>query len=194
MMYTGKQYYTSGQYYPSEALPWHYLPVWIGISTPIIILAGFVIGIGEWIRSTILFFQGVTDDTLKKIGRWVSNPDTLPWLAVAGWLVIPIISIYLFHSVLYNGWRHLFFIYPPIVLFSVRGFSAFHKWLSQLTGRFAPWHKVLNSIGHRSLDWPNQPGSNSAIPPLWDCLFQPASGRPCSDKAAVRIGLLGSLI
>jgi hypothetical protein len=131
----GKAVLFKGLYYPSEALPWHYLPVWIGISTPIIILVGFVMGIGEWIRSTILFSQGVTENTLKKFGRWISNPDTLPWLAVAGWLVIPIISIYLFHSVLYNGWRHLFFIYPAIILFATRGFSSLHKWLSQLTGR-----------------------------------------------------------
>jgi len=131
----GKAVLYLGQYYPSEALPWHYLPVWIAISTPIVLLAGFVIGIEEWIRSTILFSQGLTENTLKKFGRWVSNPDTLPWLAVAGWLVIPIISIYLFHSVLYNGWRHLFFIYPAIILFATHGFSSLHNWLSQLTGR-----------------------------------------------------------
>jgi hypothetical protein len=133
----GKAVLYLGQYYPSEALPWHYLPIWIGISTPIIILAGFVIGIGEWIRSTIQFFQGATENTLKKFGRWISNPDTLPWLAVAGWLVIPIISIYLFHSVLYNGWRHLFFIYPAIILFATRGFFSLHNWLSHMTGRRA---------------------------------------------------------
>jgi hypothetical protein len=131
----GKAVLFNGFYYPSEALPWHYLPVWIGISTPIIILAGFVIGIGEWIRSTIHSFQGATENTLKKFSRWISNPDTLPWLAVAGWLVVPIISIYLFHSVLYNGWRHLFFIYPAIILFATRGFFSLHNWLSHMTGR-----------------------------------------------------------
>jgi hypothetical protein len=131
----GKAVLYLGQYYPSEALPWHYLPVWIGISTPIIILVGFVIGIGEWIRSTIHSFQGATENTLKKFSRWVLKPDTLNWLAVVGWLVVPIISIFLFHSVLYNGWRHLFFIFPAIILFATHGFSSLHNWLSRLTGR-----------------------------------------------------------
>jgi hypothetical protein len=130
----GKAVLYLGEFIPSEGLPWHYLPVWIGISTPIVVLLGFLFGIGNWIGNTILALHKRTENILEKLIQWISDPETLHWLAVIGWLVIPLISIYLFHSVLYNGWRHMFFIFPAIVLFSVRGFSALHKWLSQITG------------------------------------------------------------
>jgi hypothetical protein len=48
---------------------------------------------------------------------------------VVGWLSIPITAIYVFHSVLYDGWRQMFFIYPAIVLISLRGLQAFYKWV-----------------------------------------------------------------
>jgi hypothetical protein len=131
----GKAVIFQGHSYPSDTLPWQYLPVWIGISTPIIVLAGFIIGFGDWIRSTILSFQNTTIRMREILWGWISDLGTLHWLTIIGWLAIPIFTVYLFHSVLYNGWRHLFFIYPAVVLFSVRGFSELHKWLSQLTGR-----------------------------------------------------------
>ncbi|HQG89435.1 MAG TPA: hypothetical protein PKX80_07940, partial [Flexilinea sp.] len=45
-----KNYYESqelylGKYVPSMHLPWHYLPVWIFISTPIVYIVLFLIGV-----------------------------------------------------------------------------------------------------------------------------------------------------
>lgn len=132
----GKGVLFQGGFYPSEALPWQYIPTWIGISTPIIILAGFVFGIGDWIIEIYQYLRYETGSNLTAFYKWLSDDDTLKWLAVVVWMIIPIISIYIFHSVLYNGWRHLFFIYPAIVLFSTRGFSALHSHFSVRTGRY----------------------------------------------------------
>jgi hypothetical protein len=131
----GKGVLFQGQFYPSDALPWRYLPVWISISTPIIILAGFVVGFGDWISGIILYFRQESLGKLNTVYKWISDLETLHWLAIIGWLAIPILSVFLFNSVLYNGWRHLFFIYPAIVLFSTRGFLSLYTWLLKLTGK-----------------------------------------------------------
>jgi hypothetical protein len=131
----GKGVLFQGLFYSSTALPWQYLPVWISISTPIIILIGVVIGIGNWLQEIFLFFRKKLGKTLAVFSQWISNLGTLDWLAIAGWLTIPVISVYFFHSVLYNGWRHLFFIYPAMVLFSTRGFSSLFNWLVKITKR-----------------------------------------------------------
>lgn len=131
----GKAVLFQGQFYSSEALPWQYLPVWIGISTPIIILAGFVIGFGDWIRGIYIYYSQEMGGKPDAFCKWISDLETLHWLAVTGWLAVPFLSIYIFHSVLYNGWRHLFFIYPAIVLFSTRGFRVLFNWLRKRTRR-----------------------------------------------------------
>jgi hypothetical protein len=131
----GKGVLFKGAFVPSDALPWDYLPVWIGISTPIIVLIGFVIGIGNWLKSGLTFTYLQKGYWVTKQKGWISGSDPLHWLAIIYWVAIPIFSLYIFDSVIYNSWRHLFFIYPAIVLFSVRGYVALHKWFSELTRR-----------------------------------------------------------
>jgi hypothetical protein len=61
--------------------------------------------------------------------------DIFIWTVVIGRFVVPIVAIYIFHSVLYDGWRQMFFIFPPIVLVSVRDFKALYKWLMNFSLR-----------------------------------------------------------
>jgi len=131
----GKAVLYLGQYVGSDALPWHYLPVWIGISTPLVVLAGLLPGTLDWIRSAVEVIRAGVRSKLTGFAEAVSDPETLGWLAVIGWLVIPVAAIYWFHSVLYNGWRQMYFIYPPLLLLSTRGFLALYRWFVRLTGR-----------------------------------------------------------
>ena len=131
----GKAVLFKGAFIPSDTLPWDYLPVWIGISTPIIVLIGFVIGIGNWSKNTPMFAYSKKYYWVTKQKDWISGSNPLHWLAIIYWVTIPILSLYIFNSVIYNSWRHLFFVYPAIVLFSARGFASLHKWLSEVTGR-----------------------------------------------------------
>jgi hypothetical protein len=125
----GKAVLFMGKYVPTESLPWQYLPVWIGISTPLVILAGIIIGFAEGIRSLTVSIRKGLNSWIQSIARLLTDPDKLAWLAVLGWLVIPIAAVYWFHSVLYNGWRQMFFIYPALVLISVYGFFSLRGWL-----------------------------------------------------------------
>jgi len=103
-----------GQIIPSVDLPWYYLPVWIGISTPILYLILFLVGASIILRT---FFANL-------FGRaktlW-ANEGQLQDLLFLGLFLAPLIAVIALHSILYNGWRQMYFIYPVFLLVSLRG-------------------------------------------------------------------------
>ena len=91
-------------------LPWHYVPVWIFITTPL---------------SYSLLALGGISEVGWQLGRsgWrnvVALPNRLN-LLVVGWLLGPMVIIVVLHSALYDTWRHLYFVYPALVLLAARG-------------------------------------------------------------------------
>lgn len=82
-------------------LPWYYLPKWIWISTPLFVL--ILAGIG-----CVLWPWGHQRTTSEKL---------LPFF----WILLPLSVILWKDATIYDGWRHVFFIYPPLVLLAVRG-------------------------------------------------------------------------
>ena len=114
-----------GKYYLPENLPWHYLPVWIGITMPLIVLAGIPICLIGWIGNLISLIRSEE----KGQALLKSASGIFVWFIVIGWILIPVIAIYLFHSVLYDAWRQMFFIYPAIMLISLHGLSTLYHWM-----------------------------------------------------------------
>ena len=93
---------------PATDLTWNYLLVWIGISTPLVPLSLALVGIGKVIGEmmgggyrAIILNRGV--------------------LVAIMWIGIPFLSVVLTHPVLYDGWRHFFFVYPGIVVMVLIG-------------------------------------------------------------------------
>lgn len=99
-----------GQSIRSSNLPWYYLPVWIGITTPLIYLGLFIVGSFSILLSSI-----------KNHFRLWANDNDLQDLVFYAFFIGPISAVILLHSVLYNGWRHLYFVYPAFILICVRG-------------------------------------------------------------------------
>ncbi len=97
-----------GEMVRSTALPWHYIPVWIAVTTPLSFLALILAGLGTAFIS--LTKKGLTCLRDQKPGM-----D----LVTLGAFAVPLASVILLGSVLYNGWRHLYFIYPFLVYFGV---------------------------------------------------------------------------
>jgi hypothetical protein len=90
-----------GQLIPATDIPWHYALVWIAITTPLLYLAGFAAGL-------VVIVKRIVQQT----GDPVSRANLFPLLLLA-WLVLPLASVIGLQSVMYDGWRHLFFIYRP---------------------------------------------------------------------------------
>lgn len=99
-----KNIFYLGQSLPATSLPWHYIPVWILVTTPVLY--------------TICFFAGVIGLFKKFLQK--RNLTTIEWLAIFI-IIIPISAIIIMNSVVYDGWRHLYFIYSAIILVSLSG-------------------------------------------------------------------------
>jgi len=96
----------NGGYYWSDYLPWFYLPKYMLITIPFVVLSGVVV---------FLVFSA----------RIFKNGKILPLLLLVFTIVFPPVFAILKHANLYGAWRHFIFIYPGIVLLAALGFSEF---------------------------------------------------------------------
>ena len=105
-----------GQYIEATKLPWTYFPIWFGITTPILwLIAGFV-GFG-W----ILY------DFAKKPAAYVENGNERNFLFYILSFAGPVLSVWIMHSVIYDDWRHLYFVYPAFVLLGLYAIDKVYK-------------------------------------------------------------------
>lgn len=103
----------------STELPWYYGITWVGVTTPLLQLGLLVLGLG------LVAWQ------LGRRGWRLYAAGTREWqdLLFLGLGVGPVVSVILFNSVLYDGWRQLYFIYPSLLLLALRGLVAAARWL-----------------------------------------------------------------
>ena len=110
-----------GNYIKASELPWHYALVWIAITTPILYLIFFLIGSLRILR-TLVF-------TKWKV--WTDR-NQMQDVIFLGLFWSPILAVIILHSVLYDGWRQLYFVYPFFILISINGFVCLTEYLAQM--------------------------------------------------------------
>ena len=107
-----------GQYISAKNLPWHYPIVWILISTPFFYIFLFIVGfvfIGR--RFMRRMFKIKEND----YNNFWKGKNELQDLIFFFSFVIPLLSVITLNSTLYDGWRHLYFIYPSFLMISLLG-------------------------------------------------------------------------
>ena len=108
-----------GNYYEYSNVPWHYVFVWICITTPIFYLALFILGFANYtLRIKERIFKITNENALNDFWRGESELEDLIYYLL---FIVPIITVILLNSTLYNGWRHLYFIYPCFLLIALKG-------------------------------------------------------------------------
>jgi len=115
----------------ADKLPWHYLPVWIGITTPILYLIFFFLG--------IFFFSR---ELLKRNIKIGISSESIQDLFFISMLLIPLAAIIIGRSTLYDGWRHAYFVYPYFILIATLGFYR----LLQASSKFKWGRAILNLV------------------------------------------------
>ena len=100
-----------GHYIKATHLPWHYIPVWIAISTPLVYVITFCIG---YVKTTILAGRNF-------LQFYRNNKGELIILLL---ISLPMLLAILFKPVNFDAWRHMFFIYPAFLVFSIIGLRA----------------------------------------------------------------------
>ncbi len=126
------------EFYEPDGLPWFYLPLWIIITTPLVILLLSVTGTITQLAGAVrrLASAGIRGFLAETDSRGYGK--TFLFLAAA----LPVLYAVLLRPSLYNGWRHFYFIYPSIALSGLAGlkfltvhcprrlFSRFHRYWS----------------------------------------------------------------
>jgi hypothetical protein len=112
-------------------LPWHYVPLWLIITTPLAYVFLFLLGISVSIKS---FLRNPRS-------YYVQNRNDLIFIL---WLFLPILSVISLNSVLYNGWRQMFFIYPAFLMLSLIGLTSLSGYIRSSLKGFT--HRMLSLI------------------------------------------------
>jgi len=99
-----------GEIHKATDLPWHYIPVWILITTPL--LFSVLMGVGA--------LKTIRQLWLSKLRIW-SNECEMFDLVMLALLIVPITVVIALSSVLYDGWRQMYFIYPALILVATKG-------------------------------------------------------------------------
>jgi hypothetical protein len=99
-----------GRYLTSSSLPWHYIPVWMLITTPLLYGALFLVGV----------FRSFVEIIKRRFRHYLDNKKRNDFLFLS-WFFIPLLAVIVFRSVVYDSWRHLYFIYPAFLMMSLKG-------------------------------------------------------------------------
>ena len=86
----------------ANTIPWYYIPFWIYVTTPPLYIILFLISL------VLLVYNFIKVKT--------ANRDMLHWMFILALFFIPLISVIWFKSILYDGWRHMYFLYVPFIL------------------------------------------------------------------------------
>jgi len=106
------QVFYMNEFIEANRLPWHYPLIWIGITIPVFYLVYCILG------TSFIITQTLRNGTVDK---------NRLFLIMA--LVIPIASTITLNSTLYNGWRHLYFVTPFLIILSLYGI----RWLIEIS-------------------------------------------------------------
>lgn len=104
-----------GKVIHKEDLPWYYVPVWMLVSVPVWYLILFAAAVVAGICVFVKKLKNKDKIVLKLFSKY----KYVIWcvLLIAG----PWLGIVVMHSTLYNGWRHCYFLLPPLVLLILFG-------------------------------------------------------------------------
>jgi len=126
-----------GEFVYAPVLPWHYTLVWIAITVPLIYLIYFFVGLIDVIasiKSPSILPAPPVPTYLSGTLAFGLNFRKLD-LIYLFWFFVPLLAVIILRSTLYDGWRHLFFIYPALLIISLRGFNTLYLYIKDLPRR-----------------------------------------------------------
>lgn len=115
-----------GDVISSADRPVEYVPVWIAVTTPplALVLAGF--GVAAACARAVADPPAVVGNT----------PLRFEMILIA-LVVVPVVVVSLWVGNLYNGWRHMYFLYGPLCVLAAVGLHWLIRRLGPFAGRFA---------------------------------------------------------
>lgn len=102
------------------ALPWHWVPVHLLIQTPLLYSALAITATGGLLWNLV------------RRGRPALYEKKEDFFILL-WCTVPVITVIVLQADLFDEWRHLYFIYPAVILLAVSGLSRIWSVLEQQT-------------------------------------------------------------
>ena len=132
-----------GDYHEGKNIPWNYTIISFIITTPLLIVFLFFIGISFCAKDLINNFINI--DKHKDSNLWLNNFQIFNILAFLN-IVIMLSYIILFNSTLYGGWRHTYFLYPSVIILSLYGIKIFQNYINIKIILFFVTFSILTSL------------------------------------------------
>ena len=110
-----------GQLIPGNMLPAGYFPTWFALTTPVL-----------WLIAGIAGLLVIIAYIIRRPFTFTGNTRERNFLFYLLCFTVPIISVIAFRAVIYDDWRHLYFVYPAFVLLALYVVS------KVASSRFAP--------------------------------------------------------
>jgi len=108
-----------GRLIPAADLPRTYVPVWMTMTIPPVYLLAALLGTAELIASL-----------RTGLGVWYRRHRSET--AAAALAAAPLAAVIVLRPVLYDGWRHMYFVYGPLVVLAAHGIYTSRRRLSAL--------------------------------------------------------------
>ena len=108
-----------GKYYFFSEIPWHYHLVSIFVSTPLIYTFLFLIGFFFISRRLIIRLINIDKNNSYK-DLWRGKKEMLNFIFLIIFVSVILVAMDS-GKISYNGWRHLYFIYPCFIFISLEG-------------------------------------------------------------------------
>ena len=114
-----------GNWVNAMHVPPHFVPTWIAITTPpatlLLMAAGAVVTCAQGLARPL---------------RALQNTNLRFGILLIALLAMPIVAVVLVNATIYDGWRHMYFLYAPMCLLAVTGLH----WISATTHKLSgPW-------------------------------------------------------
>ena len=108
----GLKVFYLGDYISADNLPWHYVFVWIFVTTPLIYIVFFLLGFINILKVLLKNISSLESSLKNKL--WINSMQKKDFFMLFFFLT-PIVTVILLNSTLYGGWRHLYFVYPAFI-------------------------------------------------------------------------------
>ena len=138
-----------GELVPTSGVPPSYLPVWFGITTPPLALALGAVGFGAliWRYCTVAAVAfgecrarplATYTAAFRAMRHCLRNAPLRFELLVGACFALPVLAIIVLQPTIYNGWRHLYFLWAPFVLLAASGLRTLAEGVRGTCRRFLP--------------------------------------------------------
>ncbi len=111
-----------GKMITASTIPWYYLPLYFLVTTPFLYMVFFLFG-----------SIGLAWQTAKQAR--VDKKFNINKAMILTGFFLPVVALLIARPLVYNGWRHIFFLYPAFVMIMVSGYSLIVEKIGEIKGR-----------------------------------------------------------